>query len=433
MNFINLPAKKPDPQHIKNPSYEFDREDSLKTTPKELPKKGSPTGMNRTLRSWAKKEVYGSARPEMYISDVTDTDKKIKLEFEDSLKGSVFFSDTSQKDPALVEIENWGDLELELQQNVILPRGLAKNVDIKSWTNIPPCLVRSSESFAEGLDTVSNAYLLLLEQLKSKMITVSQQFRKVTKDAQEGASGIRKQIDQDRTQMREFLETFRSESQKLLEHNREDLEEVRENIQKDREYIFDRLVHIEDTFKTKEWAKALVAQNRAELKAELQKELDYINMDIKKIWNQNLLVPNLIGVDRNTCKYQNLQGCLKGLNERISSNKAAIAEQIDKKIQIAISELKNNQLKVIQSLKDRNDKSIRANQGSIQELSEKISALKHEIKDFKPQEVKSYSERIMSAQTRSEEQVNKLNTEVQKIEMRIDQTNQKIDVSIEKA
>ena len=84
------------------------------------------------------------------------------------------------------------------------------------------------------------------------------------------------------------------------------LDKLTQDVQNDRERLDTRLNLVDDTDVIKNWVMKRIDEAKAEMENKTQTACQAISKKLNRIFNENLLVPELIGSKVSGCKYPNL-------------------------------------------------------------------------------------------------------------------------------
>ena len=84
------------------------------------------------------------------------------------------------------------------------------------------------------------------------------------------------------------------------------LDKLTQDVQNDRERLDTRLNLFDDTDVIKNWVMKRIDEAKAEMENKTQTACQAISKKLNRIFNENLLVPELIGSKVSGCKYPNL-------------------------------------------------------------------------------------------------------------------------------
>lgn len=65
-----------------------------------------------------------------------------------------------------------------------------------------------------------------------------------------------------------------------------------------------------------------------------------VNADLKKIWNSNLFVPDIIGTNPKTFKYRNLADCITDFNKKIEASETKLGPFVKEVVDKAETKIK---------------------------------------------------------------------------------------------
>lgn len=123
---------------------------------------------------------------------------------------------------------------------------------------------------------------------------------------QDNIDRLKRSIEVQRRAIGDLVDDFKTKSATALEQQRLQLQFVHQEVQNDREYLQTRLMHMDDTSVIKKWVSAELVKLEESLRNEYRSELRMLNHKMDKVWDENLLVPGLVG-ENEMCLYQNLK------------------------------------------------------------------------------------------------------------------------------
>ena len=103
-----------------------------------------------------------------------------------------------------------------------------------------------------------------------------------------------------------------NENQYKIEHIEARFDELREKVQSEREFIDTRLSRIDDSSIIKKWMESRLTNEKYEITGLIDRLDKEIKLNLKRITEDNLIIPGLIGPSEN---YQNLRQYLGDSNE----------------------------------------------------------------------------------------------------------------------
>ena len=141
---------------------------------------------------------------------------------------------------------------------------------------------------------------------------MSTRFKELTKLTEEKAVKLRRIIDSQKNEINHMMEEFKKRSDYAFEQNRLKFNSLHNEIEKDRQYLQSRLMHMDDTTVIQKWVQGEIQSAEIKLRNEYKMEFRRLNYKMDKVWNENLLVPELIG-ENEICLYKNMSEYCKGL------------------------------------------------------------------------------------------------------------------------
>lgn len=138
----------------------------------------------------------------------------------------------------------------------------------------------------------------------------------------------------------DLVDEFKAKSATALEQQRLQLQFVHQEVQNDREYLQTRLMHMDDTNVIKRWVHAELIKLEESLRNEYRSEIRLLNHKMDKVWDENLLVPDLIG-ENELCLYQNLKEFCRAQRTEFSAFRDDFEPTTQKMISEKVISVKN--------------------------------------------------------------------------------------------
>lgn len=88
---------------------------------------------------------------------------------------------------------------------------------------------------------------------------------------------------------------------------------------------------MDDTVNIKKWVHGEIMRLETQLRNEYKLEFRRLDFQIDKIWNENLLIPEMIG-DNELCLYKNLQEYCKASKSEFSQFRDEFEPTVNRKI-----------------------------------------------------------------------------------------------------
>ena len=108
------------------------------------------------------------------------------------------------------------------------------------------------------------------------------------------------------------LEEMFDKSNNLINVQQDKLAQISTELQNDREYLNAKMQEVDDLKLLKREVGHDLRKQREELEAKIAEEVGRVKQEQYKIWNQNLLVPEMVGKG---CKFANLKEFLEKFDE----------------------------------------------------------------------------------------------------------------------
>ena len=214
----------------------------------------------------------------------------------------------SRAEMLLTGVRDWADFnaKLRMERYAFPTEFIFKEIDVESWKNIPIPLMEATECLERGLVNVSNVLGEIIHEQKARSNFVAARMADIATEADDAQERTRRALEQTRRALAELVEQFKTKAANALEQQRLQLTLVHQEVQNDREYLQTRLMHMDDTTVIKGWVEGELKKMEDVLRNEYTSELRLLRHQMDKVWDENLLVPELIG-DNELCLYRNLK------------------------------------------------------------------------------------------------------------------------------
>ena len=153
----------------------------------------------------------------------------------------------------LQAIGDWKYLEMKFQNNKEYQYPidvLSGKILVDRWNNIPVPVVQATESFYQAFKNTTNIFKELIRENKRKSEFIVKKFKKLESGVSEGAAGLKRMLEINRKTVNEHLEKMQKKNDQTIDEQESILQRLRQEIQNDREFLYSRIMEIDDSKRT---------------------------------------------------------------------------------------------------------------------------------------------------------------------------------------
>ena len=210
-------------------------------------------------------------------------------------------------DVILRSICDWTDFEAKCAHNKDLAfpyHFLSKELLPNEWNNIPIPICEAFEIIKKTFSNTENLIIQGFRQNKLRSEAVVRKFKDMKKDAEDREERLKKNIEILHRKQYEALERQKVITDELVRKCNEKLDETIKQAGEDRLNFNKRIALYTPTDKMNSFVRDMNEETRMKLQEQVEKNLKQANERHETIYNENLLIPGVIGEHE---EYRNLK------------------------------------------------------------------------------------------------------------------------------
>ena len=220
-----------------------------------------------------------------------------------------------KNDDTLLKICDWSPFEdrvLTSSKTQLPSFFVNQEILHEEWKNIPIPLTEGVGTLKRAILNLENLFIALVKENRNKSENIVKKFKLNEKVLEDRDINIKRSAQNDKKDSKLYVDEMRAQFRKEDETRKKNMKALQEKLRLFQEEMQRELRFCAKTNEIKNWT----VDQCQDLYNQFKKQVNQSNLDTQKkittLMDENLLVPGLIGKDKETCEYRNMQEFIIG-------------------------------------------------------------------------------------------------------------------------
>lgn len=249
-----------------------------------------------------------------------------------------------KNDDVLLKICDWSPFEdrvLTSPKTQLPSFFINQEIQHEEWKNIPIPLTEGVGTLKRAILNLENLIISLVKEQRNKSEHIVKKFKLNEKVLEDRDINIKRSAQNDKKDNKLYVDEMRAQFRKEDETRKKNMKALQEKLRLFQEEMQRELRFCAKTNEIKNWT----VDQCQELYNQFKKQVNQSNLDIQKklanLMEENLLVPGLIGKDKETCDYRNMKEFILGQNDMLKAKFENLDQTITQKEELIFKQLRS--------------------------------------------------------------------------------------------